>query len=179
MLLWTMLRPLIPYLAILVGLGVVYGYGHHNGASKQKVKDDKQFELYQTIATKRATDLSLLWNEARQRADDAADKQTNVRTQQAVALDHRAATLGAVSGIRFGDDAIRLFNDARRAAEGSGDQVGTPGKLDQATAAAAASAEEYIVKLNEWAGVCIDRDKEWNQYTSELEKALITVQKEP
>jgi hypothetical protein len=159
--------------ALLFAATLAYGWHrfteHYREQGRQEIIP-KLAQCQDAIAAaqERATQLALLWSAQVDKTEAAAKRQEVARGQTFGAIKDDARRIGTAGGVRFGADAVGVFDRARRAAEGQ--PAGPAAQPDKTTPPVAASSEEYIVQLYEWAAICKARVEDWQTFYRGLQQ---------
>ena len=164
---------LLPYLA--AGLALFGAYRGVQNWCNDACKDARaetvaavnELADYKAQQARIVAAMSAAWDKTRQESDSHARETEQARAAQFTTLEERAKAVAATGGLRFSAGAIRVFDDARAAA--SAPAAGPAAKPAEAAPAPAGSAEEYVVALHAWIGVCRDRVSEWEQFYKGLQ----------
>jgi hypothetical protein len=139
-------------------------------------RDAEVAGLKTSIATTqaRATQLALLWADQVQKVEAPAIKQEETHAQEFAQLQNDARLAASHSPAHFSGISIGVFDRARSAASGAASR--SPSQPQEAPAANPASAEEFVVSLYDWIGVCKARVDEWEQFYAGLQLASKGIQ---
>ena len=150
-------------LAALVAAFVLLKHGYDNEKREEGAAPVRaEFAAYRAKEAAIVAGLATQWDAKRQEAETNANAAEVERTKSFSLLQERARVLATGGGDAGGH--LRLYDDARAAAE----TAGTPAKSPEAAPAPSSSTEEYIVSLYEWASVCKARVDEWASFYQSL-----------
>ena len=94
----------------LFALGLKHGYDERR-RDEGRAEVQAKFDAYKDMATKRATDLALLWAKAIDKVSEESAKRQEADREKNEALAQRAAALSRAPTIVLSADAVGVWND--------------------------------------------------------------------
>lgn len=127
------------------------------------------------LTQKRASDLATLWSAQVDKTENAAHIAESLRNDKFRELAAAAVSIDPGQRAHFGGVASRLFERAADLASGS-PATGPAPEPAPAAAPDTASAEEFVVKLYDWIGVCKATVDEWASFYAGLQQSSGSIQ---